>query len=182
MTASGRSSPLFQRTHACSASTKMRTSGKARSAASPATCSSGTRAQQTSAKAAYISTDPLQAFPRTLQKKSPALGVGQPGRLICDLGEILFQPAQRNQCQALVAELLLHGLEAAGELLAVGLTLSGGKRVRIGLVLRLFEHAVDQRGQRLDLLLTVPDIAQHPQVRLVGRLPSAQESRRRRQF
>src|SRR3712207_6853744 len=50
------------------------------------------------------------------------------------------------------------------DFLAVGLRLGGGQRVPVRRVGVLLQDAVDEGGQRLDLLLAVPDVAQDPQV------------------
>ena len=54
---------------------------------------------------------------------------------------------------------------------------NGGQRVRIGLRGVRLDHAGHQRGQRGDLLLTVPDIAEHPEVGNAGRGAPAEHGR-----
>ena len=58
----------------------------------------------------------------------------------------------------------------------------GGQGVRLGLVPVLGEHAIDQRGQRVDLLDAVPDVAEDPEVGRIRGVPAAQEGRGRQEL
>ena len=61
-------------------------------------------------------------------------------------------------------------LDLPGEFLSVDLFPRAGQRMVFRTFLACFQPAIDQRRQRLDLLLAVPDIAEHPEI---GKLAAA---------